>query len=94
MASSAQRPSGSRSCESWRAGRLPPGKNQSLRACYPNLGRSFRRVPAAPVIPATQPEPRDVEILLAGAYVPPERIGATWRVLETLAQAMAWGSTR
>jgi hypothetical protein len=58
------------------------------------LGPIFRRVPAAPIIPATQPEPRDVEILLAGAYVPPERIGAAWRVLETLVQAVAWGSTR
>jgi hypothetical protein len=58
------------------------------------LGPIFRRVPAAPIIPATQPEPRDVESLLAGAYVPPERIGAAWRVLETLVQAVAWGSTR
>ena len=58
------------------------------------LGPIFRRVPAAPIIPATQPEPRDVEILLAGGYVPPERIGAAWRVLETLVQAVAWGSTR
>ena len=58
------------------------------------LGPIFRRVPAAPIIPKTQPEARDVEILLAGAYVPPERIGAAWRVLETLVQAVAWGSTR
>jgi hypothetical protein len=58
------------------------------------LGPIFRRVPATPIIPATQPEPSDVEILLAGGYVPPERIGAAWRVLETLVQAVAWGSTR
>jgi hypothetical protein len=58
------------------------------------LGPIFRRVPAAPIIPSTQPEPRDVEILLTGASVPPERMGAAWRVLETLVQAVAWGSTR
>ena len=58
------------------------------------LGPIFRRVPATPVISPTQPEPHDVEVLLAGAYVPPDRMGATWRLLETLVQGIAWGSTR
>lgn len=58
------------------------------------LGPIFRRPPATPVISPTQPEPRDVDALLAGAYVPPERTGATWRVLETLVCDVAWGSTR
>ncbi len=58
------------------------------------LGPIFRKVPASPVISPTQPVPHDVEVLLAGAYVPPERVGATWRVLETLVQATAWGSIR
>ena len=58
------------------------------------LGPIFRRVPAAPVVLATDPEPRDVEVLLAGGYVPPDRTGATWRVLETLVAGIAWGSTR
>src|SRR5215210_3867981 len=58
------------------------------------LGPIFRRVPATPVISPTQPEPQDVEVLLAGAYVPPDRMGATWRLLETLVQGIAWGSTR
>jgi len=71
-----------------------PAKEREPAGLLSKLGPIFRRVPATPVIPATQPEPRDVENLLAGAYVPPERIGATWRVLETLTQAMAWGSTR
>ena len=71
-----------------------PAKEAQPAGLLSKLGPIFRRVPAAPVIPATQPEPRDVEILLAGAYVPPDRIGATWRVLEALVQATAWGSTR
>ena len=57
------------------------------------LGPIFKRPPAAVVISPTQPVPQDVEVLLAGAYVPPERTGATWRVLETLVQGTAWGST-
>lgn len=58
------------------------------------LGPIFRRVPASPVLSPTDPEPHDIEVLLTGAYVPPERAGATWRVLETLVQGTAWGSTR
>lgn len=58
------------------------------------LGPMFRRAPDAPVLSPTQPVPQDVEVLLAGAHVPPERTGATWRVLETLVQGTAWASTR
>jgi hypothetical protein len=58
------------------------------------LGPIFRRPPAAQVVSPTQPEPRDVEVLLAGAHVRPERAGATWRVLETLVCDLAWGSTK
>jgi hypothetical protein len=58
------------------------------------LGPIFKRVPATPVISPTQPEPHDLEVLLAGAYVPPDRTGATWRLLEALVQSIAWGSIR
>lgn len=58
------------------------------------LGPLFKRVPATPVISPTQPEPHDVDVLLTGAYVPPERMGATWRLVETLVSGIAWGSTR
>jgi hypothetical protein len=57
------------------------------------LGPIFKRPPAAVVLSPTQPVPHDVEVLLAGAYVPPDRTGATWRVLETLVAGSAWGST-
>ena len=46
MASSAQRPSGSRSCESWRAGRLPSRKEPEPAGLLSKLGPIFRRVPA------------------------------------------------
>ena len=58
------------------------------------LGPLFRRPPAARVVSPTQPEPHDVEVLLAGGHVRPERTGATWRVLETLVCGLAWSSTR
>lgn len=58
------------------------------------LGPIFRRPPAAQVVSPTQPEPHDVEVLLAGAHLRPERTGATWRVLETFVCDLAWGSTK
>jgi hypothetical protein len=73
---------------------LTPAADPSRTGLLGKLGPIFRRAPATPVISPTQPEPHDVEVLLAGAYVPPERMGATWRLLETLVQGIAWGSTR
>ncbi|HSU36563.1 MAG TPA: hypothetical protein VLJ88_12970 [Propionibacteriaceae bacterium] len=71
-----------------------PPPEDARHGLLSRLGPIFRRVPATPVISPTQPEPQDVEVLLAGAYVPPDRMGATWRLLETLVQGIAWGSTR
>ena len=71
-----------------------PPPEDSRHGLLSKLGPIFRRVPATPVISPTQPEPQDVEVLLAGAYVPPDRMGATWRLLETLVQGTAWSSTR
>ncbi|MCW2810757.1 MAG: hypothetical protein JWP61_1215 [Friedmanniella sp.] len=69
----------------------PPAPRRSgLRT----LGPLFRRAPDAPVLSPTQPEPHDLDVLLAGGYVAPERTGATWRLLETLVAGLAWGSTR
>ena len=71
-----------------------PPRVEARGGLLSKLGPIFRRVPATPVISPTQPEPRDVEVLLAGAYVPNDRTGATWRLLEALVQGIAWGSTR
>ena len=71
-----------------------PPPDDGRHGLLSKLGPIFRRAPATPVISPTQPEPHDVEVLLAGAYVPPDRMGATWRLLETLVQGIAWGSTR
>ena len=71
-----------------------PPPDEARHGLLSKLGPIFKRVPATPVISPTQPEPHDVEVLLAGAYVPPDRMGATWRLVETFVQGMAWGSTR
>ncbi|HYP43760.1 MAG TPA: hypothetical protein VEQ66_00995 [Propionibacteriaceae bacterium] len=57
------------------------------------LGPIFKRPPGAAVVSPTQPVPQDLDVLLAGAYVPPDRLGASWRLLETLVQGTAWSST-
>ena len=71
-----------------------PEPDPSRTGLLSKLGPLFRRTPAAQVISPTQPEPHDVEVLLAGGYVQPARTGATWRLLETLVCGLAWGSTR
>ena len=71
-----------------------PAPDAARTGLLAKLGPIFRRPPTTQVISPTQPEPHDVEVLLAGGYVRPERTGATWRVLETLVCGMAWGSTR
>lgn len=58
------------------------------------LGPMHRRVPGAPVIAADDPTPADLETLLAGSAVPPERGAATWRLVEALVAALARSSTR
>ncbi len=57
------------------------------------LGPIFRRAPDAPVVSAATPTPQDVNALLAGAYIPTDRVAAAWRILEVLVQKTAWGST-
>lgn len=72
---------------------LAPAATARSGGLLTKIGPLFKRPPAALVVSPTQPVPQDVEVLLAGAYVPPERTGATWRVLEILVQGTAWGST-
>lgn len=71
-----------------------PPQAPRARGLIGRLGPIFRRPPDAPVTSPTDPEPRDVDVLLAGAYISPDRMGASWRVLEALVQYRCWGSTR
>ncbi len=55
------------------------------------LGPLFARAVDAPVIHPDIPTGAEVEALLAGRHVPPDRLPAAWILLETWIDAMAWG---
>jgi hypothetical protein len=57
------------------------------------LGPVFRRAVDAPVLRDGVPSGSDVDTLLAGRYVPPHRLSASWALFEAFVEAMAWGST-
>jgi hypothetical protein len=58
------------------------------------IGPLYRRVPGQPVLRDDEPTPADLDALLAGSPVRPAGAAATWRLVETLVAASAWGSTR
>ncbi|GAA3572623.1 hypothetical protein GCM10022197_31730 [Microlunatus spumicola] len=57
------------------------------------LGPIHRRVPGTPVVRPDDPDAADLELLLAGGPVPPDRAAATWRLVETAVAGLAWSST-
>lgn len=57
------------------------------------LGPVFRRPPEAPVVRPGVPSGSDVDTLLAGRYVPPHRLSASWELLEAWLDTLAWGGT-
>lgn len=56
------------------------------------LGPIFRRAPQALVIGPDEPRPSDLDVLLSGHYVEPDRALPTWRLLERLVAGLSWGS--
>lgn len=58
------------------------------------LGPLFARAVDAPVIRPDQPTRAEVDALLAGGFVPPERLPAAWNLLEVWLAALAWGTWR
>lgn len=72
----------------------PPSTQQKRTGLIGKLGPIFRKAPDAPVVAPDQPTPQDVDTLLSGAYITPERTVASWRALEVLVSGSAWGSTR
>lgn len=73
---------------------LEPVQAASSGGLLSRLGPIFRRSPGAPVISPTQPLQADLDALLGGSYIPPDRVGATWRLLEILVAGSAWGSIK
>lgn len=54
------------------------------------LGPLFRRPPGSPIRHPDVPDGVDVDRLLAGSHVPPERLGASWTLLRVWLEAKAW----
>lgn len=81
------------------AGRLRALAGRVLGAASPApsardpLGPLYRRVPGAPVVRPDDPTRRDLDTLLAGLPVPPDRVAATWRLVEALVAGLAWAAT-
>lgn len=71
-----------------------PKIEQHRNGLLSKLGPIFKKVPGTPVLDPDEPSVHDVEMLIAGAYVPAERVPATWRAWETLIRENCWGSTR
>lgn len=51
-----------------------------------------RTDPTAPILPVNWPTPNDVEDLIAGRYVGPDRLTRCWRVLDLWLHKLSWGS--
>lgn len=58
------------------------------------LGPLFARPVDAPVIRPDVPSGSDVEALLSGRFVGPDRLPAAWTLLEAWVDALAWGHHR
>lgn len=56
------------------------------------LGPLFARAVDAPVTRPDQPTRADVDTLLSGRFVAPDRLPATWTLLEAWLEALAWGT--
>lgn len=69
----------------------PPESRQG--GLLSRLGPIFRRVPGTPVLDPDDPQPADLDRILAGGYIPAERSVATWRLWELLIKENSWGST-
>jgi hypothetical protein len=56
------------------------------------LGPVMRRPVDAPVLRPDTPLAQDCDRLLAGQHVPPQRLAASWRLLQGWIEATAWGT--
>lgn len=74
------------------AAAFPPRTTADAPGLLGKLGPLFRRAPGAVVIAPDDPLPGDVDDLVAGRYVRPERQVAAWKLLEAYVAAAAWSA--
>jgi len=55
------------------------------------LGPLFRHDPWAPRLPADLPTPHDVEQLISGRFVAPDRLAQSWAVVRAWLEELSWG---
>lgn len=72
----------------------PPAESPPPTGLLGKLGPLFRRPVGAVVVDEGRPCPEDFERLVAGQWIPPERLSPTWRLFEALVAARSWGTTR
>jgi len=59
----------------------------------PKFGPLLRRAASIPHLPADQPTPLDAETLFQGRFVPPERLAASWSLLEAWLDELFLGAS-
>ncbi len=69
-------------------------RSKSSPGLLSKLGPMLRRPVDAPVLRPDTPGAEDCERLLAGQHVPPQRLAASWRLLQAWVEATAWGTHR
>lgn len=68
-----------------------PQVEQRQAGMLSKIGPLFRRDPWAPKIPVDQPSPADVESLVTGKFVAPERLAPAWQVFQTWLDELSFG---
>lgn len=71
-----------------------PAAAAAKRSLLSRLGPIHRTPPGTAPVDPNQPTREDLTQLLRGHYIAPERMIATWRLLEILVQGWSWGTTR
>lgn len=69
---------------------FPPPVPKKSAGMLSRIGPLLRHPIDAPVVTPNQPNLLDIELLLGGDYIPPERRFAAWRVVEALWRHSAW----
>lgn len=71
-----------------------PAEAPMKRSLLSRLGPIHRRPPDATAADPNRPTREDLTQLLQGRFTAPERMIATWRLLEILVQGWSWGTIR